>query len=29
MEHEWGKEVCIYDIGGKARSKETIKKTKT
>jgi hypothetical protein len=24
-----GEEECIYDIGGKARRKETIRKTKT
>jgi hypothetical protein len=28
MWHEWGEEECIYDIGGKARRKETTKKTK-
>jgi hypothetical protein len=29
MQHEWGEEECIEDIGGKARRKETTGKTKT
>jgi hypothetical protein len=29
MEHEWGKVRYIYDIGGKARKKETTRKIKT
>jgi hypothetical protein len=26
MQHEWGEEECMQDIGGKATSKETTKK---
>jgi hypothetical protein len=29
MEHEWREEEYIWDIGGKARKKETTRKTKT
>jgi hypothetical protein len=26
MQHEWGKEKCIYHIGGKARRKKTTRR---
>jgi hypothetical protein len=29
LSHEWEEEECIYDIGGKARRKETSRMTKT
>jgi hypothetical protein len=29
MYHEWGEEEFIQDIGGKARRKETTRKTRT
>jgi hypothetical protein len=29
MVHEWGEEECIWDIGEKARKKETTRKSKT
>jgi hypothetical protein len=29
MQPEWGKEKCVYVIGGKAKEKETTRKTKT
>jgi hypothetical protein len=29
MQHKWGEDECIWDIGGKARREETTGKTKT